>query len=173
MIRAAAPLALAWVLVACASGADLASVQATPLECVALFQRFDALEGRLGTPSAREDRRVADPRLMHLGQRLQTVGCFTTPTELADLDALVQPPPAEPGSRILPSSLHAGVVISMGDDARVRTFFARMGVRVRTVGSAPLGRRVYLGPFDSAGAVEDALGLALGAGFASPYLAEF
>ena len=65
--------------------------------------------------------------------------------------------------------LHAGVVTNMEDDARARAFFAEHGVRARSIGSAPLGRRIYIGPFATQGALDSAVQLAVGAGFASPY----
>ena len=61
----------------------------------------------------------------------------------------------------------------MQDDARARAFFASKGVTARSVGSAPLGRRIYIGPFVTQGALDQARALALDAGFASPYPATF
>ena len=43
----------------------------------------------------------------------------------------------------------------------------------RSVGSPALGRRIYLGPFGTLGALDGARELALRAGFASPYPARF
>jgi len=54
-------------------------------------------------------------------------------------------------------------------DAPPVAFFQRQGVRVRSVGRAGLGRRIYIGPFATEGALESARQLAISAGFTSPY----
>jgi hypothetical protein len=82
-------------------------------------------------------------------------------------------PVTEAGPAIPPVSLHAGVVANMQDDARARAFFEGQGVPARSVGSAPLGRRIYLGPFATVGALDQTRDLALRAGFVAPYPARF
>ena len=52
-------------------------------------------------------------------------------------------------------------------------FFAAQGVAARSVGAAGLGRRIYIGPFATQGALDGARDLALRAGFAAPYPATF
>ncbi len=157
------------------AGCAAASVEtdARPAECVALFQRFDALERFLGTPFGAEDRAPAQPELMRQGQVIQRAGCLTLTRELAAMSGSEPAIVADGGPAIRSMSLHAGVVTNMADDARALAFFEAAGVRARSVGSAALGRRVYLGPFGSEGAFLAAAELARDAGFASPYPAEF
>ena len=77
------------------------------------------------------------------------------------------------GAAIAPIYLHVGIVTSSEDDARARAFFEGQGLRARSVGAPGLGRRVYVGPFASAGALEGGRALAFQAGFAYPYPARF
>lgn len=169
-MRAATVILIAAALAACAP--VRAPAPATPAECVALFQRFDDLERLYGTASRRADRRSAAPELLLLGRRIQQAGCFTATKELAVGDgagARIGPQ----GAAIVPVSLHAGVVTNMQDDARALAFFEARGVRARSIGSASLGRRIYLGPVGTDGALAAAADLARQAGFASPYPADF
>ena len=89
------------------------------------------------------------------------------------MDAVTPPPPSPPGAAIPPTTVHAGVVTNMGDDAAARAFFEAHGIRARSIGSGPLGRRIYIGPFATEGALADGMALAGAAGFASPYPARF
>ena len=68
--------------------------------------------------------------------------------------------------------MHAGVVTSMEDEAAALAFFAATGRRARSIGAAGLGRRIYLGPFATEGALDGATALARAAGFAAPYPAD-
>jgi hypothetical protein len=61
----------------------------------------------------------------------------------------------------------------MADDGNALAFFEANGVPARSVGSSALGRRIYLGPFATQGALDGARELALRAGFAYPYPARF
>jgi hypothetical protein len=106
-------------------------------------------------------------------QRIRQAGCITLTRDIARMEAVGGPPVADSGSAIAPVGLHAGVVTNMQDDGRARAFFAAHGVPARSVGSAPLGRRVYLGPFATRGALDQARDLALRAGFIAPYPARF
>ncbi len=137
--------------------------------CPDLFRQFDAIEDTLSTPTGRRDRLVVQPELVVPSQRLRAGGCITWTDELTGLDTPAPTPVVEGGPAIGPTFVHAGVVTSMNDDARVRVWFEAAGVPVRTVGNPALGRRVYLGPFATQGALESATGLARMAGFPGPY----
>ena len=141
--------------------------------CVALFQQFDVLEDLYPSNQRRYENRVAPPRVEAQAQRVRNAGCITLTSDLAGMEAVGGAPVADSGPAIQPVSLHAGVVTNMQDDARARAFFAAHGVPARSVGSAPLGRRIYLGPFATQGALDQARDLALRAGFAAPYPARF
>ena len=93
--------------------------------------------------------------------------------DLAGMEEIPVQPIADDGTVINPIAVHAGVVTSTADEVRAITFFQARGVQVRTVGAAGLGRRIYLGPFATAGAQNGAMDAARSAGFAHPYTARF
>jgi hypothetical protein len=80
-----------------------------------------------------------------------------------------RPPVTDSGPAIPPTSIHAGVVTSTADEANALAFFNAHGARARSIGAAGLGRRIYLGPFATQGALDQARDLAVAAGFAAPY----
>jgi hypothetical protein len=164
-ILAAAVLALAAPLAAAQPQADGAA-------CVAMFRQFDLLQSMYPNNRARYQNRAAQPPVMAQAQLLRNAGCITMTRELAPMATLQPRPVAGGGPAIVPVQLHVGVVTSMQDDASVRAFFEANGIRARSIGSAPLGRRIYIGPFASQGALDQARDLAVRAGFASPYPAD-
>jgi hypothetical protein len=165
-------LAAVLALGGCAGGPAPGPARASAEQCVALFRQFDVLENLYPDNQRRFQDRVASPPVAAQAQWLRNAGCITMNADLAGMDEYAGPLVADGGAAIPPTSLHAGVVTSMEDDARARAFFSGKGVPVRTIGSAPLGRRVYIGPFGTEGAVNGARELALGAGFAFPYVAQ-
>jgi hypothetical protein len=150
-----------------------AGIPGSGADCVLLFQQYDAIKASMSTQSGRNDRMAIPPPLQFPVQRLQNAGCPTLTDELAGLATAGGAPIADSGPAIAPLGLHAGVVTNMADEAAVLDFFAANGVRARSVGAAGLGRRVYLGPFQTQGALDAARDLAVRAGFASPYPANF
>ena len=62
--------------------------------------------------------------------------------------------------------------LSIYDEGRATQFFRGLGYRSRGVGALGLGRRLYIGPFTSQGALDQALTIAREAGFISPYAAK-
>lgn len=154
--------AVALALVACAPiGQQVASEQ----DCVALFRQYDDMEQWV----ARPDWRTIPIELNFQQIRLRNAGCITMSADLAGMEALPLVPVTDSGPVTVRVFLHAGVVTSDADDARVRAFFEARGVRARSIGEAGLGRRIYLGPFATAGALEAARALATSAGFVAPY----
>jgi hypothetical protein len=172
-LRRATLLGFLAALLGCAPAGAPGASRAPGDVCVALFRHFDVLENLFPNNQSRYQNRVARPRVEAQAQRLRSAGCLTLTRDLAGMEGAPQPPVGGGGAAIPPISLHAGVVTSMEDDARSRAFFASRGVPARSVGSAPLGRRIYLGPFATQGALDGARTLALDAGFASPYPAQF
>jgi hypothetical protein len=168
------PLALAALaLAACAQGQPAGPSRASGNVCVGLFQQFDALERMYPNNQRRYENRVAHPYVEAQAQRIRQAGCITMTRDLAAMEATEGAPVGDAGPAIAPVALHAGVVTNMQDDARALAFFAAHGVPARSVGSAPLGRRIYLGPFAAQGALDQARDLALRAGFVAPYPARF
>ena len=159
--------------VAAPSGAPLSRAEPDPAYCVALYRHYDFLEATLSTPSGRRDRWIAPPALMRQGQRIRQSGCLTMTRDLIgleDIDGASVDPGGQPLDRV---SVHAGVVTNMTDDARAIGFFERQGYRARSVGSAPLGRRVFVGPLRDEAEMLAVLDLARSAGFISPYPRRF
>lgn len=159
-------------LVACAPAADPVSSR-EGASCVLLFQQFDRVEDTMSTPRGRRDRMAIPPALQLPAQRLRSAGCLTMTADLAPMSRLDTPAVVDGGRAIPPTRVHAGAVTSMADDAAARAFFAAHGVEATSIGSPALGRRVYVGPFATEGALQGALDLARAAGFASPYPARF
>ena len=169
------PLALAAALglAACVQGQASGPSRASGNACVALYQEFDVLQRMYPNNQRRYENRVAAPLVEAQAQRVRQAGCITLSRDIAGMEATEGGPVTDSGPAIAPISLHAGVVTNMGDDARARAFFEGRGVAARSVGSAPLGRRIYLGPFATQGALDQARDLALRAGFVAPYPARF
>lgn len=168
-------LTIAAAIAGSAAGAP-ASAQTRPADaatCVVLLKQFDVLQNLYPNNKSRYDGRVAQPPVETQAQRVRNSGCITLTRELVGMETVAAPPVSNAGPAIAPTQLHAGVVTNMADDARARAFFASKGVLARSVGSAPLGRRIYIGPFATQGALDEAAALALAAGFASPYPATF
>jgi hypothetical protein len=140
--------------------------------CVAMFRQFDLLQSMYPNNRSRYQNRVAQPPVEAQAQRVRNAGCITTTAELTPMDAVPPGIVADAGAAIAPVQLHAGVVTNMQDDARARAFFEAHGVRARSIGSGPLGRRIYVGPFRTEGALDGARALATRAGFAAPYPAD-
>ena len=142
---------------------------------MALFQQFDVLETLYPSNQRRYENRVAPPPVEAQAQRVRNAGCITLTRDLAGHGG------GRPGRRsptaapaIAPISLHAGRRHQHGRTTPGRAPSSRRtGVPARSVGSAPLGRRIYLGPFATQGALDEARDLALRAGFAAPYPARF
>jgi hypothetical protein len=149
-----------------------------PSRCVRLFGEFDSFES-LSRPDldTRRGLSAADMRLQQLTNALRQNGCLTMGRDLADLDALTAERagfrPMDSGAAIRPVAVHVGVVTSMEDDARVRAFFEARGYRATSIGSSRLGRRVYVGPVVSEGALAELVEIARAAGFVAPYPARF
>lgn len=166
-----------------AAAAGLAACASAPLPgpsraasgpvCIDLYQRFDVLERTFSSPPRRRDQMIAHPVVMAQAGRIRRAGCLTFTREIAGMEAVAGPGVTDAGLLIRPVALHVGVVTNMEDDARARAFFEARGAAARSVGSAALGRRVYLGPFRTQGGLDTARDLALRAGFSAPYPARF
>ncbi len=158
--------AAALLLAACAPGGPQGPQTG---DCIGLFRHYDAIERYVRRP----DNRTIPPALALQQTQLRASNCITMSADLAGMEALPVVPLADSGPVIVATSLHVGVVTSDADDARARAFFEARGIRARSVGEAGLGRRVYIGPFATEGAIRDARALAVSAGFAHPYAASF
>lgn len=127
----------------------------------------------MSSSGRRRDSMVIRPELQGTTARIRQAGCVSFSGSL-QLDPAGGQPVADSGPALVPPMrVHAGAVTSMADDAAARAFFEAHGVAATSVGSPALGRRIYIGPFATRGALEDALTLARSAGFAYPYPARF
>lgn len=144
-----------------------------PADCVALFQRFDLIEATMSTAGPRGDRPTIRRELQMVTSAIRQHGCISLSREL-NFSATPPLPVADSGPRLVPPTrIHAGAVTSMADDAAARAFFAAHGVHATSIGSAALGRRIYIGPFATRGAFDSARALARSAGFTNAYPARF
>lgn len=144
---------------------------ATGADCVALFRQYDVVDATMSTP--RRERWAVPPELERLTDRLRRADCITLTRDLTGLDDVPLEQVGDSGAAIDPIALHVGVVTNSADDARSIEYFEARGLWARSVGKPGLGRRVYVGPVASAGALEAAAELAREAGFAHPYPARF
>lgn len=157
-------------LAACAAGPGPAGLsRGDSAACVDAFRWYDTIDATMSTPSGRAGQMAIPPDLQIPVARIQSLGCLTMSDDLAPMATATRPPIADGGAPIPPTSIHAGVVTNMADEADAMAFFDAHGARARSIGAAGLGRRIYLGPFATAGALDQARDLAVAAGFASPY----
>lgn len=171
-MRSVPILAMVAVLAGCAVPAPQ-QWRADGPACVAMFQEYDRRLRLFPDASIWRPGRMVDPWVEAQGTRLRDAGCLTNTAQITGLDSAPATPVVESGRAIRPIALHAGAVLSMEDDARVRAFFEARGVRARSVGDPMLGRRIYLGPFATQGGLESAAALARSIGFIAPYPAFF
>ena len=163
------------MLAACAAGA---AQPRDPELCGRLFWRYDTVARVYGTTWFDDrDARVPSGPLSRPSQALRNNGCLTYSSDLDGLTALAErlaPYRIEnSGATIRPVPVHLGIVTSIYDEGRVTQFFRGLGYRSRGIGAETLGRRIYIGPFTTQGAVDQALQTAREAGFIAPYVAKY
>lgn len=173
------PLMAALALLAlagCAAPPAGPSRAGDPAVCLELFKRYDTAtwlypESWIGedddTPAA------LSGSVDRAGRLLLLNGCLTRSEDLdgmPELAARLSPHTIESsGPAIRPVPVHVGIVTSIADEARATRFFRGLGYRSRGVGAEGLGRRIYIGPFTSQGALEEAMSIAREAGFIAPF----
>ena len=144
--------------------------------CPGFFEIYEAASRMTGA-MGNQPRMTTSSQVREAARLLRMGDCLTFTDQLAPLATLGPEAGARAransGPSIPPTSAHIGIVTSMADEARVIDFFAARGIRARGLGAPYLGRRIYLGPFVTAGALEGAMTLARDAGFAYPYPANF
>lgn len=144
--------------------------------CPARFQLYETATRAVGAPDNQRARTVS-PAVQSAAHWLRMGNCLTFTDQLAPMAALGAEAGAAArkpsGPAIQRTWLHVGVVTSSADEARAIAFFAAQGLGARGRGAALLGRRIYVGPFTTAGALEGGAALARAAGFAYPYPAKF
>jgi hypothetical protein len=167
---------LTLVLVLAALAGAAAAQPRDPALCAALFRDYDQKAWLYPNQPFRDDdrARLIAPALERPTRLLRNHGCLTLSSDLDGMPALaarLAPYRIERGgAAIRPVPVHLGVVTSIIDEARATAFFRGLGYRSRGIGAAGLGRRLYIGPFTSQGAVDQALATAREAGFISPFV---
>jgi hypothetical protein len=146
--------------------------------CEALFLRYDAAARVYRDTSFEKGGAIQQPgQLARASQALITNDCLTRSADLDGLPALsarLAPYTIDrSGPAIRPVPVHLGIVTGISDEASVTRFFRGLGYRSRGIGAEGLGRRIYIGPFTSQRAVDQALAVARQAGFIAPFEAKY
>ena len=167
---------LAALALLAATGACAASRAPDPAICGELFARYDSVVRNYGVSGFDKDLGIPQPgEVSRLLAPLRVNGCLTTSEDLDGLEALAQRLApftiVEGGASIRATPVHLGIITSAFDEPRVTRFFRGLGYRSRGVGAEGLGRRLYIGPFTTQGALDQALQVAREAGFIAPYAA--
>lgn len=175
-MRALTALALAGLAAGCVVPPQTSDRAA----CVGLFQEYD----RYAQVRPREirdpltGREMFDPVLTRLKVLLVQNDCQTRSRDLVGLDAAVA---ARAGQRVVesgaplgrPTAVHVGALTSDADATRAVAFFRGLGLQATSIGNQQLGRRVYVGPVRTEGAIGEIMAIAFEAGFVAPYPSQF
>ena len=170
-------LALVAAVAACTAGLPL-PLPPQPERCEALFLRYDAVVRHYPNSWFDEDGDILAPgQVSRASEVLISNDCLTRSADLDGLPALyarLQPFLIETGGpAIRPVPVHLGIVTGISDEALVTRYFRGLGYRSRGIGAEGLGRRIYIGPFTTQGAADQALAVAREAGFIAPYVAKY
>lgn len=177
-MRAALAFSLAGALAAlsgCAQFADRPP-PGDPAACRAAFEQYD-LAAQLFQPyyyNPRLDGRSSqNAAISRAGNRIISQGCLTTSRDITGIEALgMRLGPGKPensGPEIEPTAVHVGILTGFTEAGRAIAFFEGQGYQTRTIGAEKLGRRLYIGPVTSQGALDQAIALAAEAGFPNAY----
>lgn len=146
-----------------------------PANCRALFATYDQAVKLFPHYSiGPDDRSQQNATVSRAANRLITGGCLSTGSDIAGIDALGMTlgprRPVDSGAPIPPTAVHVGILTGGFVDAgRAVAFFSSQGYQTRTIGAERLGRRLYIGPIRTQGALDQAIALAAEAGFPSAY----
>jgi hypothetical protein len=146
-----------------------------PARCTYLFDQYDRATTVYPDQrfSARSGAYVLNPAIEQWVGLLRANRCLTYNDDLDGMEALgesLKPfAPSDSGLAISSTAMHAGIVTSMGAESRAVTFYRSLGYNVRTIGAEQLGRRVFVGPFRTQGALDEAISISQQAGFVSAY----
>jgi hypothetical protein len=155
-----------------------AAAPGNPGTCLALYDRYDTAAWLYPDNhwNGGEGRAMQPAELNRPMQGLIDNGCLTRSGDLDGMPALfarLAPHTIrDSGAPIRATAVHVGIVTGIYDEGRATQFFRGLGYRSRGVGALGLGRRIYIGPFTSQGALDEAIAIAREAGFISPYAAQ-
>jgi hypothetical protein len=155
--------------------ATAAQRPADPAACLQAFRNYDSAVWLYPDNMWLEDGPLMRADVGRAAQALIRGDCLTRTDDIADLPALAQrlAPFAivDSGPAIRPATVELGIVTGFFDEHTVTVFFRGLGYRSRGVGAQTLGRRMFIGPFTSQGALDQALEVARQAGFIAPHVA--
>jgi hypothetical protein len=144
--------------------------------CEQAFRAYDSAVWLYPDNQFDEERPVMRADVARAAQRLVRGDCLTRSADLDGLPALAARlapfTMARGGPAIRPATVELGIVTGIWDEGRVTAFFRGLGYRSRGVGAETLGRRLFIGPFTSQAALDQALEVARQAGFIAPHVAE-
>ncbi len=176
MRRAILAFALAVAASGCGAGIWGNPPSGDPATCLAIFERYDRAVWTYPPNTVGSEDNPAPilmPAVARQARLLNQNGCITQPSDLDGLPALAKElagfRPTDSGAAIPPTALHLGIVPGIPDERRATVFFRGLGYRSRGIGAPTLGRRLYIGPFVSQGALDEAIGIARRAGFVAPF----
>lgn len=164
------------ILAGCADGpiADQPS-RGDPAVCTDLFLKYDRAvrfhpANRYGSDDAPAP--MVPAAVERPSRLLVREGCLTSSADLDAMPALAASLSGRTltnsGASIPQTPLHVGIVTGLEDEREATRFFRGLGYRSRGVGAPTLGRRIYIGPFVSQGALDEATAIARDAGFIAP-----
>jgi hypothetical protein len=144
-----------------------------PAECLRLFKNYDNAVWAYPESRWGEDQPLLNSQVSRAAQGLVRGGCLTSGGDLDGMPALAQRLQPfviiDSGPAIRPTTVELGIVTGFYDEGRVTAFFRGLGYRSRGIVAQTLGRRLFIGPFTSQGALDQALTVAREAGFISPH----
>lgn len=174
-MRAVALVLIAGALAACAA---VSPRPRDPDLCLKIFDQYDSAEWLYPQQYQLHDYglSILQPDVGRPVRLLRQNGCLTFPGDLdgmPELAARLAPYRIEnSGAAIRPTTVNVGIVADWSDDARAKQFFRGLGYRARSVGAPALGRKIYIGPFVTQGAVDQAIATSREAGFIAPHVAK-
>jgi hypothetical protein len=163
--------AFALLLLLAAAFPAAAASPTSPELCLRLMLVYDRTVNHYPAPRFGGD--TPPPAYSRPIQNLRNAGCLTSSSDLdamAPLAVRLSPYVIDrSGPAIRPVPVHLGIVTGITDEARVTAFFRGLGYRSRGIGAEGLGRRIYIGPFTTQSALDQALAVAREAGFIAPF----
>lgn len=144
--------------------------------CTRAMQAYDTAAWLYPVPRFSEDGTTPPPALSRAVGDVRSNGCLTSGNDLADLPAVAQQ--LQPfvidnsGPAVRSTTVQLGIVTGITDEARVTAFVRSLGYRSRGVGAEGLGRRIFIGPFMTQSAVDQAIEVGRKAGFVAPIVAK-
>jgi hypothetical protein len=122
-------------------------------------------------------RQSMSPQIQQAAQAARQAGCVTgadvTDWLASQLPGIRGTLRGEQGAPIERTWLQVGVVGGISAEVQSRNFFSGLGYSVRSRGAPALGRRIFIGPFATAGGLAEAIEVSRRVGFIAPFPRRF